>query len=98
MAEGVARSRRLRAIAHSVRSLRPGQVRGVLGVLILDGAGAVIRTTMDEKDVAKYSSPVAQRRQRTLTRTPTRTPTLTLTPTPALTLTPKHDPQMNPKP
>ena len=59
-------------------------MRGVLGVLILDGAGAVIRTTMDEKDVAKYSSPVAQRLQRTLTRTRTRTPTLTLT----LTLTP----------
>ena len=51
----------------------------MLGVLILDGAGAVIRTTMDEKDVAKYASPVAQRRQRTLTRTLTRTPTLTLT-------------------
>ena len=61
----------------------------MLGVLILDGAGALIRTTMDEKDVAKYSSPVAQRRQRTLARTPTRTPTLTLTltPTPTLTLT-----------
>ena len=81
--EGVAWSRRLRAIAHGVRSLHPGQVRGVLGVLILDGAGAVIRTTMDEKDVAKYSSPVAQRLQRTLTLTRTLTPTLSLT----LTLT-----------
>ena len=45
----------------------------MLGVLILDGAGAVIRTTMDEKDVAKYSSPVAQRLQRTLTLTLTLT-------------------------
>ena len=59
----------------------------MLGVLILDGAGALIRTTMDEKDVAKYSSPVAQRRQRTLARTPTRTPTLTLTLTLTLNLT-----------
>ena len=73
-----------RAIAHGVRSLPPGQVRGVLGVLILDGAGAVIRSTMEDKEDAKYASPVAQRLQRTLTLTPT----LTLALTPTLTLTP----------
>ena len=39
-------------------------MRGVLGVLILDGSGAVIRTTMDERAVAKYASPVQQLLQR----------------------------------
>ena len=38
---------------------RLNRVRGVLGVLILDGAGTVIRTTMEDKAVAKYSSPYA---------------------------------------
>ena len=60
----------------------------MLGVLILDGAGAVIRSTMGEKEVAKYASPVAQRLQRTLTLTPT----LTLTLTPTLTQTPTVTP------
>ena len=39
-------------------------MRGVLGVLILDGSGVVIRTTMDEKAVAKYASPAQQLLQR----------------------------------
>ena len=39
---------------------RLSRVRGVLGVLILDGAGAVIRSTMEDKEDAKYASPVAQ--------------------------------------
>ena len=43
---------------------RLGRVRGVLGVLILDSAGTVIRTTMDDRTVAKYSSPVQQLLQR----------------------------------
>ena len=43
---------------------RLSRVRGVLGVLILDGSGAVIRTTMDERAVAKYASPVQQLLQR----------------------------------
>jgi hypothetical protein len=38
---------------------RLSRVRGVLGVLILDGGGAVIRTTMEDQAVAKYSSPYA---------------------------------------
>mmetsp|Transcript_30805 Transcript_30805/g.73091 ORF Transcript_30805/g.73091 Transcript_30805/m.73091 type:complete len:245 (+) Transcript_30805:48-782(+) len=43
---------------------RLSRVRGVLGVLLLDGAGTVIRTTMEDRAVAKYSAPVAQLLQR----------------------------------
>mmetsp|Transcript_22153 Transcript_22153/g.45236 ORF Transcript_22153/g.45236 Transcript_22153/m.45236 type:complete len:205 (-) Transcript_22153:130-744(-) len=43
---------------------RLGRVRGVLGVLILDSEGTVIRTTMDERSVSKYTSPVLQLLQR----------------------------------
>ena len=45
---------------------RLSRVRGVLGVMIIDSEGRVVRTTMDDKAAAQHAVPVQQLVQRAL--------------------------------